>query len=200
MPGDYAPSEAAVVIVGGGIAGCSLAYQLCALGVDGVVLLEQNKIGGGTTWHAAGAVGRMRTTATLARLNDRSAALYSRMEKESGRPTAWKKVGSMTIARTTERMVLLRRAGAMAERFGVEVEEIGPEEAQARFPMADLSDIVGGVWLPDDGIVEPAPLAEAIAEAARRPGSSSRRPWPKRSLRRRDAVALGSSKAHASPN
>jgi 4-methylaminobutanoate oxidase (formaldehyde-forming) len=165
------PSEATVVIVGGGIAGCSLAYQLCALGLEGIVLLEQNKIGGGTTWHAAGAVGRMRTTATLARLNDRSAALYSRMEGESGLPTGWKKAGGLTIARKPERMTQLRRAGAMAQRFGVDVQEVGPEDIQQRIPMAVLDDVIGGVWLPDDGIVEPAPLTEAIAEGARRRGA-----------------------------
>ena len=166
-----APGEASVVIVGGGIAGCSLAYQLCALGVDGVVLLEQNKIGGGTTWHAAGAVGRMRTTATLARLNDRSAALYSRMEDESGLATGWTKAGSLTIARKPERMIQLRRAGSMAGRFGVSVEEVSPDEIRARFPMAQLDDVIGGVWLPDDGIVDPPALAQAIAEAARRRGA-----------------------------
>src|SRR5205823_2187024 len=107
-PDTALPDEASVVIVGGGIAGCSLAYQLCALGVESVVLLEQNKVGGGTTWHAAGAVGRMRTTATLARLNDRSADLYSRMEEESGLATGWKKVGSLTVARQPERMTQMR--------------------------------------------------------------------------------------------
>jgi sarcosine dehydrogenase len=165
------PDEAGVVIVGGGIAGCSLAYQLCALGVDGVVLLEQNKIGGGTTWHAAGAVGRMRATATLARLNDRSAALYSRMEDESGLPTGWAKAGSLTIARKPERMIQLRRAGSMAGRFGVNVEEVDADQIRARFPMAQLDDVVGGVWLADDGIVDPPALALAIAEAARRRGA-----------------------------
>jgi glycine cleavage system aminomethyltransferase T/glycine/D-amino acid oxidase-like deaminating enzyme len=165
------PSEAQVLIVGGGIAGCSLAYQLCALGVEGVVLLEQNKVGGGTTWHAAGAVGRMRTTVTLARLNDRSAALYSRMEEESGLPTGWRKAGSLTVARKPERMIQLRRAGSMAGRFGVSVEEVGPDELRARFPLAELDDVIGGVWLADDGIVDPPALAEAIAEAARRRGA-----------------------------
>jgi 4-methylaminobutanoate oxidase (formaldehyde-forming) len=165
------PEEASVVIVGGGIAGCSLAYQLCALGVEGVVLLEQNQVGGGTTWHAAGAVGRMRTTATLARLNDRSAALYARMEAESGLATGWMKAGSLTIARQPERMIQLRRAGSMAGRFGVDVDEVGPDEIRARLPMAQLEDVIGGVWLADDGIVDPPALAQAIAEAARRLGA-----------------------------
>src|SRR5438309_1726344 len=84
------PSEAGVVIIGGGIAGCALAHQLAEQGVAGVVLLEQNQLAAGTTWHAAGAVGRMRLSASLARLNDRSAALYARVTRESGRETGWR--------------------------------------------------------------------------------------------------------------
>ena len=164
------PSAAAVVIVGGGVAGTSLAYQLAELGTDGVIVLEQNRLGSGTTWHAAGAVGRMRTTASLARLNDRSAALYERVARESDVPTGWRRAGSLTIARSDERMLQLRRAGAMARRFGVDVREIGPEEIGEQWPLAWLGDVVGGVWLPDDGIVEPLELVRAIAGEARRRG------------------------------
>jgi sarcosine dehydrogenase len=161
-------AEASVLIVGGGIAGCSLAYQLAALGVDGVVVLEQNRVAAGTTWHAAGAVGRMRTSPSLARLNDRSAALYARMEAESGLPTGWREAGGLTLARSRERLAQLRRAGALAGRFGVEVHELGPAEAQDLWPLAQMGDVVGAVWLPHDGVVEPASLARAIAEAASR--------------------------------
>ncbi len=159
------------MIVGGGVAGIALAHQLAELGASGVVVLEQNELGSGTTWHAAGAVGRMRTTASLARLNDRSAALYERIARDSGLETGWRKAGSLTLARTEERIVQLRRAGLMARRFGVEVHEIGRSEARERWPLAWLDDIVGGVWLPDDGIVEPLALVRAIASEARRLGA-----------------------------
>jgi heterotetrameric sarcosine oxidase gamma subunit len=166
----HVPAEANVVIVGGGIAGCALAYQLAELGVAGVVVLEQNQLAAGTTWHAAGAVGRMRVSASLARINDRSAALYARVARESGLPTGWQEAGSLTVARCHERMVQLRRAGALARRFGVDVREIDADEARGRWPLARMDDIVGGVWLPGDGIVEPLSLAQAIASEARKRG------------------------------
>jgi glycine cleavage system aminomethyltransferase T/glycine/D-amino acid oxidase-like deaminating enzyme len=165
------PAEAGVVIVGGGIAGVALAYQLTQLGVAGVVVLEQNQLGSGTTWHAAGAVGRMRTTASLARLNDRSAALYERITRESGLATGWRKAGSLTVARSDERMVQLRRAARMAERFGVDVDEVGAADVRERWPLASFDDIVGAVWLPDDGLVEPLSLVRVIAAEARRRGA-----------------------------
>jgi len=162
--------RAAVVIVGAGVVGTSLAYHLAKLGRRDVLVLERNEIGAGTTWHAAGAVGRMRVTAGLARINDRSAAMYARMAQESGLPTGWVENGSLTLARTEDRMVQLRRTGAMASHFGVDVQEIGPGEAGALWPLADLHDVVGAVWLPNDGIVDPLALTRAIAEAARRDG------------------------------
>lgn len=164
------PATARVVIVGGGIAGVTLAYHLTEVGVDGVVLLEQNELGSGTTWHAAGAVGRMRTTASLARLNDRSSVMYEQIARESGMQTGWQRAGSLTVARSAERMTQLRRAGEMAQLFGVDVHEIGADEARDRWPLAWLEDVVGGVWLPDDGIVEPLSLARAVASEARRRG------------------------------
>ncbi|TMJ94418.1 MAG: FAD-dependent oxidoreductase, partial [Actinobacteria bacterium] len=166
------PSHAAVVVVGGGIAGCAVAYHLAALGTRDVLVLEQNHVGSGTTWHAAGAVGRMRSSASLARLNDRSAALYARMERESGLPTGWREAGGLTIARSAERMVQLRRAGAMARQFGVAVHELSAAQAREKWPLARLDDVVGGVWLPNDGIVDPLQLVQAIAEAARRHGAA----------------------------
>jgi len=139
-----------------------------------VLLLEQNALAAGTTWHAAGAVGRMRTSASLARLNDRSAQMYARMQAESGLPTGWMETGSFTIARTEERMIQLRRAAAMAAHFGVEVDEVGAGEVRDRWPLANVDDIVGGVWLPNDGVVHPVLLVKAIAEAARRLGADVR--------------------------
>jgi 4-methylaminobutanoate oxidase (formaldehyde-forming) len=164
------PDRAAVVIVGAGVVGTSLAYHLAKLSRRDMLVLERNEIGAGTTWHAAGAVGRMRVTAGLARINDRSAAMYARMAQESGLPTGWVENGSLTLARTEDRMVQLRRTGALATHFGVDVQEISPGEAAALWPLADMRDVVGAVWLPNDGIVDPLALTRAIAEAARRDG------------------------------
>src|SRR6058998_4195077 len=121
MP-DSIPAEAKVVVVGGGIIGCSIAYHLAKLGWKDVVLLEQNQLAGGTTWHAAGLVGRLRTTNSMTKINKYSAELYARLERETGHPVGWKQVGSLIVARSEESLVQLSRSAAMAEWFGVEVE------------------------------------------------------------------------------
>src|SRR5207253_9885910 len=104
MPSEL-PGQCRVVVVGGGVAGCSVAYHLAKAGWRDVLLLEQGEIAGGTTWHAAGMVGRLRTSSSMAQINDASAKLYAGLEAETGCPTGWKQVGSLLIARTEERMV-----------------------------------------------------------------------------------------------
>src|SRR4051812_27414457 len=118
---DGVPREAKVVIVGGGVIGCSVAYHLTRLGWRDVVLLEQNRLAGGTTWHAAGLVGRLRASTSMTKINKYSAELYAGLERETGQPTGWKRVGSLIVARSAERMTQLRRTAAMAEVFGVDV-------------------------------------------------------------------------------
>jgi glycine cleavage system aminomethyltransferase T/glycine/D-amino acid oxidase-like deaminating enzyme len=166
------PTAVRAVVVGGGIAGTSVAYHLAALGWRDVLLLEQNELSAGTTWHAAGAVGRLRVTGSLARMNDRSAKLYERLEAETGVPTGYKQVGGLALAQREERMTQLRRTGAMAEHFGVEVHIISPAEAAEIWPLANLSDIIGAAWLPHDGRAEPAQLPRAIGEGARQHGAT----------------------------
>jgi 4-methylaminobutanoate oxidase (formaldehyde-forming) len=162
------------IVVGGGIAGTSVAYHLAALGWQDVLLLEQNGLGAGTTWHAAGAVGRLRVTGSLARMNDRSAKLYQRLEAETGVATGYKQVGGLALAQTEDRMAQLRRTGSMAKHFGVDVHIISPAEAAELWPLAQLDDVIGAAWLPDDGRAEPAQLPLAIGEGARRHGASIR--------------------------
>src|SRR5215471_18302439 len=109
------PAETRVVIIGGGIVGASVAYHLTKLGWKDVVLLEQNELAGGTTWHAAGLVGRLRTSNSLTKINKYSAELYAGLEKETGVATGWKQVGSLIAAKSQERMTQLYRTAAMAE-------------------------------------------------------------------------------------
>ncbi len=153
------PRAVRAVVVGGGLAGTSTAYHLAALGWSDVLLLEQNELGAGTTWHAAGAVGRLRVTGSLARMNDRSAKLYERLESETGLPTGYTQVGGLALAQREERMAQLRRTGAMATHFGVEVHIISPAEVAEMWPLAQIDDIIGAAWLPHDGRAEPASLA-----------------------------------------
>src|SRR5437867_6086386 len=137
------PTEAKVVIVGGGIVGCSLAYHLTQLGWKDVVLLEQNALAGGTTWHAAGLVGRLRTSNSLTKINKYSAELYASLEKETGHPTGWKQVGSLIVAKSETRMVQLRRTAAMSELFGVEVQMLSAQRAREKWPLLRIDDLLG---------------------------------------------------------
>src|SRR5262245_29113785 len=122
------PGETKVIIVGGGAVGCSVAYHLSKLGWKDVLLLEQNQLGGGTTWHAAGLVGRLRTTNSMTRINKYSVELYAGLEQETGHATGWKQVGSLIVGRSRDRMIQLERTAAMSERFGVEVQLVRSEE------------------------------------------------------------------------
>lgn len=165
------PSEAKAVIVGGGIVGCSAAYHLTKMGWRDVVLLEQNLLGGGTTWHAAGLVGRLRTTNSMTRINKYSAELYAGLEAETGHSVGWKQVGSIIVGRSPERMTQLRRTAAMSERFGVEVQLISPEAALEKWPLLRIDDVLGAAWLPHDGKVIPKEVAIALAKDAQKRGA-----------------------------
>src|SRR5678809_1328355 len=129
------PAESKVVIVGGGVIGTSVAYHLTKLGWKGVVLLEQGQLGGGTSWHAAGLVGRLRTSSSMTRINKYTVELYSQLEQETGHSVGWKQVGSLIVGKSPERMVQLRRTMAMAELFGVEAQLISPESAFDKWPL-----------------------------------------------------------------
>ena len=164
------PTRARVVIVGGGIMGCSTAYHLAKLGWTDVVLLEQGRLSGGTTWHAAGLVGQLRSYQNLTRLIRYSTELYAKLEAETGLATGWKQCGSLSVARTEERMVLLRRSAAMANAQGVECEPLTPKQAGEKYPIMRTDDLVGAVWLPGDGKANPADITQALAKGARNSG------------------------------
>jgi 4-methylaminobutanoate oxidase (formaldehyde-forming) len=166
------PRAARVAIVGGGIAGASVAYHLAKLGWKDVVLFEQNQLAAGTTWHAAGLVGRLRTSNSMTKINKYSAELYAGLEAETGHPTGWKQVGSLIVGKSEQRMTQLRRTAAMAEIMGVEARIIGAEEAQARWPLIRIGDVLGAVWLPHDGKVIPKEIAIALAKGAQWRGAA----------------------------
>src|SRR6266571_3767070 len=165
-------TETKVVIVGGGIAGCSVAYHLAKLGWSNVVLLEQNQLAGGTTWHAAGLVGRLRTTNSMTKINKYSAELYAGLERETGHSVGWKQVGSLIVARSDDRLKQLHRTAAMSEWFGVEVQMISPEAAREKWPLLRVDDVLGAAWLPHDGKVIPKEIAIALAKGAQSRGAT----------------------------
>ncbi len=164
------PSQARVVIIGGGIMGCSTAYHLAKNGWKDVVLLEQGRLSGGTTWHAAGLVGQLRGYQNLTKLIQYSTELYSKLEAETGLATGWKQCGSLSVARTPERMTLLRRSAATANKQGVACEELTPQQAGDKYPIMRTDDLVGAVWLPGDGKANPTDITQALAKGARTNG------------------------------
>ncbi|MBY5933223.1 FAD-dependent oxidoreductase [Tateyamaria omphalii] len=165
------PSHARVVIIGGGVIGCSVAYHLTKLGWKDVVLLERKQLTCGTTWHAAGLIAQLRATANMTKLARYSQELYGDLEAETGVATGFKRVGSITAALTDERLEELRRQAGMARAFGVEVEEISPTEVKARYDHLNIDDVTGGVYLPLDGQGDPANIALALAKGARQRGA-----------------------------
>src|SRR5512139_2182019 len=164
------PSAARIVIIGGGIMGCSVAYHLAQLGEKDVVLLEQGRLTSGTTWHAAGLVGQLRAHESMTRLIRYSTDLYSNLERETGLSTGWKRCGSLAVARTADRMIQLKRTAAVAQAYGVTCDVIGPSEAGRLYPLMRTDDLEGAVWLPGDGKANPADLTLALAKGARNRG------------------------------
>lgn len=165
------PSHARVVIVGGGVIGCSVAYHLAKLGWKDVVLLERKQLTSGTTWHAAGLIAQLRATANMTKLAKYSQELYGNLEEETGVATGFKRVGSITVALTDERKEEIFRQAGMARAFGVAVEEISPDEVKARYAHLNIEGVKAGVYLPLDGQGDPANIALALAKGARMNGA-----------------------------
>ncbi|MBY5973422.1 FAD-dependent oxidoreductase [Ferrimonas balearica] len=165
------PSSARVVIIGGGVIGCSVAYHLTQLGWRDVVLLERKQLTSGTTWHAAGLIAQLRSSKNMTRLAKYSQELYGELEAETGVATGFRRNGSITVALTEARREEILRQAAMARAFGVEAEEIGAAEVKARYPHAEVGDVKAGVWLPKDGQGDPANIALALAKGAKMRGA-----------------------------
>jgi len=165
------PSHARIVIIGGGIIGCSTAYHLARDHKAEVVLLEQDKLTSGSTWHAAGLVGQLRSSASITRVLKYSVELYKRLAEETGLETGWKMTGCLRLATTPDRWTEYRRLATTARSFGMEMELIGPEEVKRMWPLMDTSDLIGASWLPTDGQASPSDITQSLAKGARMHGA-----------------------------
>ncbi len=165
------PSHASVVIVGGGVAGCSVAYHLTRLGVTDVVLLERKQLTCGTTWHAAGLVGQLRATRNLTELAKYTADLFHALESETGQATGFRQNGSISVAKTPERLEELKRGASMGKNFGLAIELLSAAEIHERWPLLEVGDLLGGVFLPKDGQTNPVDTTLALIKGARQRGA-----------------------------
>lgn len=161
---------AEIVIIGGGVIGCSIAYHLAKAGKTDIVVLEQFQLTHGATWHAAGVVGQLRPSRNVTRMLQKSIALYDVLEKETGQPIDWKKVGSLRIASSKDRMKEFRRSATTAKSFGLDMQLLTPKEAQDLFPIMTLDGVEGATFIDSDGYVDPASLCQALAAGARQRG------------------------------
>jgi glycine cleavage system aminomethyltransferase T/glycine/D-amino acid oxidase-like deaminating enzyme len=163
-----------IVIIGGGAIGTSIAYHLARAGERDVLVLEKAQLTHGSTWHAAGLVGQLRSKKNLTRLMQNSVAVFDRLEAESGQSIDWRKTGSLRIASSLERLAEIRRSLTQAKGFGFEAHEISAEEAKQRFPWMTTDGVVGAAWIPSDGYIDPYSLTMAYAKSARAGGVTIR--------------------------
>lgn len=159
-------TEARVVVIGGGVAGCSIAYHLARLGWTEVVVVEQHDLAEGTTWHSAGFVGQLRSTISQTRMIMYSSSLYAELRAQTGLDPGWRGVGGLRLATTPAREEELLRQVSAAQTYGLEMELLTPAETAARLPLLDVADLRAAGWLPGDGYLRPEPLAQALAAGA----------------------------------
>lgn len=165
------PSRARVVIVGGGVIGCSIAYHLAHLGWTDVLLLEQHQLTAGTTWHAAGLITSAgMTDETLLFFSRYSRDLYARLEQETGHSTGFRPVGHISLATSPQRQQALRREAAWMHGFGVEDVEISPGELAEMWPLARTDDVLSAYYVADEGRADPVGVATSLAKGARQLG------------------------------
>jgi 4-methylaminobutanoate oxidase (formaldehyde-forming) len=164
------PTTAKAVVIGGGIVGCSTAYHLGKLGWNDTVLLERKKLTSGTTFHAAGLVGQLRTSANITQLLGYSVDLYRRLEAETGLQTGWKMNGGLRLACNADRWTEVRRQATTAHSFGLEMHLLTPTEAQDLWPLMTIDDLVGAAYLPTDGQANPSDITQSLARGARMAG------------------------------
>ena len=157
------PKQSQVVIIGGGVIGCSVAYHLTKFGWKDVLLLERKELTSGTTWHAAGLVGQLRSTRNMTMLAQYTSELFAELETKTGQATGFKQNGSISVAPDQERFEELKRGASMAKCFGLEVEVITAKEALDFHPYLNIKDLCGAVFLPKDGQTNPIDTTRAMA-------------------------------------
>ena len=165
------PSHAGIVVIGGGIIGCSTAYHLARDHKADVLLLEQDMLTSGSTWHAAGLVGQLRSSASITRVLKYSVDLYKELEAETGLATGWKMTGCLRLATNQDRWTEFRRLATTAKSFGMEMHLVSPEEVKRMWPLMNVDDLVGASWLPTDGQASPSDITQSLARGARMHGA-----------------------------
>ncbi len=162
--------KARVAIVGGGIVGCSIAYHLGKLGWKDVHVIEKGELTSGSTWHAAGLVGQLRSSRNITRMLKKSVELYGKLEAETGQATGWKEVGGLRLASSQDRMFEIKKAATTAKSYGMEMHLLDSKEAQELFPLMSTEGVVGAAFLPSDGYADPSMITQALAKGARSSG------------------------------
>ena len=165
------PNKCGVVVIGGGVIGCSIAYHLAELGFTDVVLLERQQLTSGTTWHAAGLVGQLRTSINMTKLARYTSELYRGLEGETGQATGYRQCGSISIAATAERFEELKRSASMAKVFDLEVNVLSVAEIGDKYPLINTDDLYGGIHIPSDGYANAVDITQALAKGARSRGA-----------------------------
>ena len=168
-------NSARVVIIGAGVAGCGIAYHLAKLGQSYVLILERNEVATGASAYAAGNVPHFAENPLVARLVAESTRLYPELEAETGQATGWMKSGSLRLAETEEQMTDYRRHAAKARALGVPYEVIGAQQTRALCPLINMDGVIGAIWTPEDGNIDPASVTQAFAKGARDGGVTIRR-------------------------
>ena len=164
------PDRCEVVVIGGGVIGVSVAYHLAEAGIQDVVLVERKELTSGTTWHAAGLVGQLRSSINMTKLARYTSELYRGLESETGQATGYRQCGSMSIAATAERFEELKRSASMAKVFGLEVNVLSVAEIAERYPLIQTDDLFGGIHIPSDGYANAVDITQALARGAKSRG------------------------------
>ena len=172
---DGLPAHAAVVVIGGGIIGCSTAYHLARDHKADVVLIEQGKLTGGSTWHAAGLVGQLRSSASITQVLRYSVDLYKRLEAETGLATGWRETGCLRLACNEDRWTEFKRQATTARSFGLDMHLLSPAEVKALWPLMEVDDLVGATFMPTRRAGEPSDITQSLAKGARMHGAKLHR-------------------------
>lgn len=192
MSGPVLPKSARVVVIGGGVIGCSVAYHLADMGWKDVVLLERDRLTSGTTWHAAGLMVSFGSTSeTSTEMRKYTRDLYSRLEAETGQATGFKPVGFIEVATDADRLEEYRRVSTFNRYCGVNVHEISPSEVKNLFPLARVDDILAGFYVKEDGRVNPVDCTMALAKGARLKGAKLIEEVPVTSILQRKGRVAG---------